>query len=357
MKHDKYKEWIQLAVFGELTDVDRRALEAHIEDCAECRAEYDELTRLMTLVGETRTVESDEALLVEARKNLREAVEREAAARDDTVRHARSPAALWRRLVGGMPGSVSRSDVSPAGSATGLVGWLQGGAGRVALAGTAAVAVGFIAGYLAFGRISLVPGSGAPPTLVRTADPSSGLDQELGVPSYENVRFVDVDPRSGQVKLEYDLVRPVRLEADIQDESVQRMLAYAVLNEKNPGVKLRAIQTIDAYVERPADEQVKQALIKALKTDPSAGVRKQALYVLYKMKFDQDIKDACLFVLANDQNPGMRVAAINILAAATLEGLVTGEEVYDVLAEQAGEDDFLRARQGAFMQEVNGNGE
>jgi hypothetical protein len=135
------------------------------------------------------------------------------------------------------------------------------------------------------------------------------------------------------------------------------MLAHTVLNEKNPGVKLRAIQTIDAYVEHPQDEEVKNALIQALKTDPSPGVRKHALYVLYRMPFDEAIKDACLYVLSNDENAGMRVAAINILSAATLDGHVAGKEVYDVLAERADEDDYIRIRQGAFMQEVNGNGD
>jgi anti-sigma factor RsiW len=355
MTHEKYIEWIQLAALGalgELGDENRRILDAHLDGCADCRSEYDELVRLMSLVGAARTAEPTDEMLLEARRNLKQAIHRDTAARDGHPAES-----LWVRLVRGLVGASSPPGGSTFRPTAGLARWFQGGFGRVALAGTAAVAVGFFAGYLAFGRLAVQPGHEATRTVETGAETWAQSDQELGSPSYENVRFVDVDPRSGQVKIEYDMIRPVRLRANIEDERVQRMLAYTVLNEKNPGVKLQAIQTIDAYVEHPADSEVKKALIQALKTDESPGVRKHALYVLYKMPFDRNIKDACLFVLANDQNPGMRVAAINILAAATLDGLVTGKEVYDVLAEQAGEDDYMRIRQAAFMQEVNGNGD
>jgi hypothetical protein len=352
MKHDDYIEWIQLAVLGELADRDRRVLEAHLEECAACRMEFDELTGVMALVGDARAAGPTDHELAEARVKLSEAIQQglakgDAAAQESTV---------WERAVSGAGRAGDLGSTSRAGFA-GLIGWLQGGFGRVALAGAAAVAVGIFIGYLAFARAGVQPGSMTDRTdqPISLAQDDSG--QVLGPPSYANIKLVDVDPRSGQVRFEYDMVRPVHLKGDIEDERVQRMLAHTVLNEKNPGVKLRAIQTIDAYVEHPEDEEVKTALIQALKTDPSPGVRKHALYVLYKMPFDESIKEACLFVLSNDQNAGMRVAAINILAAATLDGHVTGKEVYDVMDEQVGEDDYMRIRQGAFMQEVNGNGD
>ena len=350
MTHDRYIEWIHLAVLGELAGEDRRRLDEHLGVCTSCRESYEQLEHIMALVREARPPRPTDAMVAAARENLERTLAREildgaaeagtAEARDVGIGVERPGPSPWRRLLG----------VVTAGSDRPAVG--SGAVGRLALAGTAAVAVGFLAGYLAFGRHDIrpvAPGAVVTETMAPTA-------QELGPPSYANVRFVDVDPRNEKVRLEYDMVRPVRLEGNIEDERVQRILAHTVLNEKNPGVKLRAIQTIDTYVDHPEDEEVKKALIQALKTDPSPGVRKHALYVLYKMPFDQAIKEACLFVLANDDNPGMRIAAINILAVATLEGHVAGKEVYDVLAEEAGEDDYLRIRQGAFSQEVTDNG-
>lgn len=39
MDHDRYREWLDLAVDGELDAADRRSLEAHLATCAECRQE------------------------------------------------------------------------------------------------------------------------------------------------------------------------------------------------------------------------------------------------------------------------------------------------------------------------------
>ena len=132
--------------------------------------------------------------------------------------------------------------------------------------------------------------------------------------------------------------------------------AQTVLNEDNPGAQIQAIKMIDTYVEKPEDEELKQALITALKTDPTAGVRKHALYVLYKMAFDEDIKNACLHVLANDENAGLRIAAINILAQATLEGRVEGKDVFEAVGEriEADENGYIRNQSGVFK-EVNGD--
>ena len=89
-------------------------------------------------------------------------------------------------------------------------------------------------------------------------------------------------------------------------------------------------------------------------------MRKQALYVLYQMPFDDDIKDACLHVLASDENEGLCViAAINMLAVAVLEGQLAGKDVMDAVGTRLQSDDnnYIRIQSGAFLQEVNGNGE
>ncbi len=346
MTHKKYKEWIQLWVLDELGDEERRSLEAHLEECPECQTEFQEMTAFMTLVGDNRAAEPTDRMLREARRNLREAIAQEAGL-------GRQPEELLvKRPAQGMAWSGSRSPASPPGASRAWMGFFRGS--RIAFAGAAAVAVGFLAGYVAFGRMAPLPESvdTRPPILAQT-------DHELGPPDYSNVRLVNVDPRNGKVELEYDMVRPIRLKADFGDERVQRMLVRAVVNENSPGAQIRAIEMIDAYADRPQDEKIKRALITALTSDAVPGVRKHALYVLYKMPFDEDIKEACLSVLANDENAGLRIAAINMLAQATLEGQIDGKDVYDAVGAQLKEDenDYIRIQSDVFTQEVNGNGE
>jgi hypothetical protein len=187
----------------------------------------------------------------------------------------------------------------------------------------------------------------------------TGGESTLGAPSFRNVRVAGIDPRSNEVEIVYDMVRPARLRAVVEDERVQRILAQAVTNDDNPGARLQAIHMIGAYVAEPRGEEIKRALIQAVKTDPNPGVRKQALYVLYQMPFDDEIKDACLQVLAGDENEGLRIAAINMLAMAVLDGRLEGEDVFNTVGARFQEDEngYIRIQSGAFFQEVNGRGD
>jgi hypothetical protein len=225
------------------------------------------------------------------------------------------------------------------------MGWFRGF--RLALSGAAAIAVGIFIGYLAFGR-------DVTPQAVSSFDGGS-IEGELGGPDIANVRFVDWNSRDGQIELQYDLIRPVRLRSTVEDDRVQRVLAHALLNEDNPGVRLQAIDALDARgATREHGEDVKLALISSLKSDPNAGVRREALRVLQDLAFDDEIKEACLYVLANDENPGMRVASINLLSGARLAGYPVGRDVYDFVNQtlETKDDPMLRARSTAFIEEV-----
>lgn len=340
MKHDTFKELMRLAILDELGEEGRKSLEGHLDDCAECKAEFAELESLVTLVGESRGAEPSDEMLWEARRNLR------AALANEPVPGVKPAESLLKRLTQGMAWSGSPSAVSPA---SGVSSWVRGF--RVTFAGAAAVAAGVLIGYLAFGRVAPVNVDPAPNVL-------SGTEDMIGGPDYQNIRFVNVDPRSGEVEFEYDVVRPARLKAGVDDERVQRMLASAVTSG-NPGARLEAINTIGAYIEEPKDDKIKQALVHAARFDANPGVRKHALYVLYQMPFDDDIKEACLHVLGNDTNAGLRIAAINILAAATLDGHLENRDLSDAVgADLAREENkFIKTQYGEFLQEVNGNGE
>jgi hypothetical protein len=341
MKHDIYKELMRLAVLDELGKEGWVSLDGHLADCSECKAEFDELKLLVTLVGESRGAEPSDELLWEARRNLREALA------DEPVPSVQSAASLLKRLTQGMAWSGSRSALFPTSEVS---RWVRGLG--VTFAGSAAVAAGVLIGYLVFGHVT-------PPVVDPAPAEMTQNDGALGKPDYRNIRFVNVDPRNGELEFEYDVVRPARFKAGIDDDRVQRMLANIVTGDNNPGARLEAINMIGVFVENPKDEKIKQALVQAVRTDPNPGVRKHALNVLYQMPFDDSIKDACLYVLGNDNNAGLRIAAINILAAATLDGHLENKDLSDAVGTDLARDEnkFIRTQYGAFLQEVNGNGE
>jgi hypothetical protein len=339
MNHEDYKEWLQLSIAGELTNEEDKLLRAHLADCEECRAEHEELQQLLSHLGKSGAREPSERLLWEARQDLLDAM------REESLTES-----VLTRLTQGVAPSVSgsrggpRSTYSPGFVHGGWMGWFRGF--RLALSGAAAIAVGILVGYLAFGK-------GVAPQAV---SPFEGgmVDGEIGGPDIANVRFVDWDTRGGQIELQYDLIRPVRLRTRVEDDRVQRVLAHALLTDDNPGVRLKAINALDVGATREHGEDVKLALINSLKGDPNAGVRREALRALQDLPFDDGIKDACLYVLANDENPGMRLASINLLSGARLAGYPVGQDVYDFVNKTLEEKDdpLLRARSTAFIEEV-----
>ncbi len=339
MNHKDFKEWLQLSIAGELTHEQDNLLREHLAGCDDCRAEHDELQRLLSHLGESGAREPSERLLWEARQDL-----------FDAIREESLTESILTRLTQGVAPSVSGSRGGPhstysPGFLHGWMGWFRGF--RLVLSGAAAIVVGIFIGYLAFGK-------GVTPQAV-SPFVSGAIDGELGGPDITNVRFVDWDSRNGQIELQYDLIRPVRLRSTVEDDRVQRVLTHALLNEDNPGVRLKAIDALDARgATREHGEDVKLALISSLKSDPNAGVRREALRVLQDLPFDDEIKETCLYVLANDENPGMRIASINLLSGARLDGYPVGQDVYDFVIHtlQERDDPLLRARSTAFIEEV-----
>ena len=333
MNHKTYKEWLQLFFADEL-DTDKKArLNEHLMGCVECRREHDELEKLSMALGEGGA--PTEELLWEARRELHEA-----------IRHDSLAESIVTRLTQGVAPSAAgsagyRSTTSP-GFTGALLGWFNGF--RLAMSGVAAVAVGVLIGYFAFA------GNASSVDLPYDLGEPGGV---VGGPDITNVRFVDWNREDGRIELEYDLVRQVRLRTQVEDDRVQRVLAHALATEENPGVRLKAINALDARSSRTHGPEVKAALMHSMKSDPNPGVRKEALRVLQEMPFDNEIKAACLYVLANDENAGMRVAAINLLSGARLAGYPVGQDVYDFMKSTLKKDDpLMRARSTVFIEEV-----
>jgi len=328
MDHRNFKDWIYLAVANELDDDSMNMLAEHVHDCEECRADFDELKQTVALANIGAVTPSDR-LLIEARKDLQEALFNEP---------AMTSVLNW----------TNRPVEPKEKQSFNLREWFSNLAGpKLALGGAAAaIVVGFFAGYLAFGGgDSIVPSAPTNPFISQAQQNAGSM--------ITNVRFIETDQRTGELEVQYDLVRPVRLRANPEDSRMQQVLSQALLNEQNDGVRLAAINAMEDVAPASRENRVKGALIEAVMSDSNPGVRRQALVALAKFPFDDDIKNACLFVLKNDTNPGMRVGCINLLAQATLAGDVPGNEIYNELEPVFDHDDVLRSRSGVFIQEVS----
>ncbi|HEX9613920.1 MAG TPA: HEAT repeat domain-containing protein [Bacteroidota bacterium] len=321
MDHEQYKEWIQLLVYDELKSDEQASLDQHMAGCTECRAELQELRNLKALLSKAPGFHVSDSLLEEARQELRAA-----------LRIERSRISLWDRITGRLDDLFSPL-------------------GKVALSGVAMLTVGFLAGYLVF---SSAPAGNALQAV------SDDTEVERGEARITNVRFDDSDPADGEIEFTFEAVSPVRIKGNPNDAAVQSVLMKALMTEENPGVRLRTVSAITSQIQiggnvpSDADNDVKRALVDAMKFDPNPGVRKEAMQALKRFPFDDAIKDGLLYVLSHDKSEGLRVEAINSLGTARDQIKASDEKLLETLQRRMETDNnrYVRQQARAVLQEV-----
>ncbi len=249
MKHRKFEEWLQLSLYDELNEQEQTLLDDHLMTCERCRVELNELKKIHATLAHHRPIVIQEPLLQDARKNLRLRIQADSEQKS-----------LWTKVQNALDEFLAPP--------------LQ-----VALGGVATLVIGILVGYFVFKSPSeknLV--------LQQTAFTSSAM--ETGESQITNIRFLDRDTQNGEVEFTFESITPVRMRGNVNDENVQKVLARALVNDQNAGIRLRAVNMIGTQTEQkqagaPAlDAEVKTALITALLHDRNLGVRKEAIKVL-----------------------------------------------------------------------------
>ncbi len=311
MNHQEFREWLPVFAYGDLEGNDKESMQQHLETCADCRTELEQIAKLHGSLDQLPRVSVTEELLQESRQELRAA-----------LRIERTKLSFWNGVRENLTSAVPQY--------------------RVALGAAAMLAVGVLVGYFAFRTqppVTVTQGPLRTPGLVR------------GNTEISNVKFIDSDASDGQVEFGFDAITPMRVKGSINDAQIQKVLSYAVVNDQNPGIRLRAVSALGTSRQtKGTDPEVRDALIMVLKSDENPGVRKQALEVLQKFPMDEEIKKTFLYVLVHDQNAGMRVSAIKGLESAAK----TDQEVLDVFKQKvhSNDIDYIRLKARDLIQEV-----
>jgi anti-sigma factor RsiW len=120
MKHKQFEEWLQLSLYHELSEQERVLLDDHLTTCEQCRMDLDELKKLHSTLAHRQMVAVKEPLLQDARRNLRLLIHAVAAQKS-----------LWGKVKDALDGILA-----PPVQAT--------------LGGVAMIAIGILVGYFAF---------------------------------------------------------------------------------------------------------------------------------------------------------------------------------------------------------------
>jgi hypothetical protein len=97
-----------------------------------------------------------------------------------------------------------------------------------------------------------------------------------------------------------------------EDSRVREALMYALENDSNPGVRLKALDGLSGFVRQ--DARVRGGVLRALVSDTNSGVRMLALRLVEPMKTDSNVRSVLTRVSQTDQNVSIRSQARTMLA-------------------------------------------
>ena len=273
MNCDWIKENAANYAYDELADDQRHEFERHVNGCAGCQTEVE---NMRAFLGMMRTgapvVEPSASFLAASRMRLQESLE-----------HAEQSRG-WTKWAFDVTGWIHQMKLSPALAAVLLVVGFAGGAVTTFSTHNSGT--------------SVTPGQ---------VD-SASVEGTLPIAS---IKGITQEPNTNKVAITYDQLVPAKAEGSIDDPQIQRLLLYASRSNLNSGVRM---DSVDVLTQNPDNDRVREALIFALRYDKNPGVRLKALEGLKDyVKKDRRVRDVMLEALVRDDNAGVRAEAIKSL--------------------------------------------
>jgi hypothetical protein len=271
MKCDWTKENLVLYIYDELADDAKFEIENHIRGCIACREELESANALKRDMSAMPMLEVSPNLLAASRMQLQESLE-----------HAEQNRSTWGMFIFDFAGWMNQIKLAPALTAALLM-------------------IGFAGGTITTWKLS----THEPQTAFQ--DPGRET-KDVGVASIESIL---TDPTSNNVTIKYDTLHPQTLVGSADDPRIQQLLLLATHSNRDSDVRL---DSIDLLKDRAGDNDVRDALISALRYDKNPGVRPKSLDGLKSyVRNDVHVRDAVLEALLHDDNAGVRSEAIGLL--------------------------------------------
>ena len=318
MPHNEYKKLIQLALYSELNADEQLKLEEHLKTCEECRKEIEGQRNLLNIISDSEKREINDALLHEARSQLRGALKME-----------RGKQTFDLKTIFNLFNFVNPPY-------------------RLAIAGVTTLLIGFFIGYL------LISPSPEIRYITMSENGTENVFSQQDV-KISNIRFLDSDASDGEVEFKFEAVKPMHFKGRVDDPNVQGVLTYAMLNEQNPGSRLNSINAMVSENNLIFDPEIKKALITVAITDENPGVKREALNLLKRLPYDEDIKQAYIYVLSNDTSSALRITAINALFETFQSGQKLNANDLKIFKEKSKDDDnnYIRFLTKTILQEYD----
>jgi hypothetical protein len=280
MKCEMAKDNVVLAYYGELPDELAGPLEQHLMTCEECKVELEMLQAMESPLAAVPMVEPSPNLLAMSRMRLDDAL--------DLI----PPHSFLIRMR------------------TNFFAWMGHLQSAPALA-TLLVGVGFISGnFVNKYQVRNTPHPQPGPVV------SNQVQSVVG-----KVTGIERTPGSELVQVHYNRIVPETQEGSLDSAEIRDLLLKGAASPEDDGIRAQSVSMLAGECKAghqckatDDDKGVRHALLVALRWDKDPGVRMKALEGLQPyVAQDQKVRDAVLDSLANDPDPQVRMATVSLL--------------------------------------------
>jgi hypothetical protein len=123
----------------------------------------------------------------------------------------------------------------------------------------------------------------------------------------------------------------------VNDLNIQQLLFYLLLNDENPGKRLKAVTLLK---ESAPQLDAQSVIVSALLTDTNPGVRLRSIDILQNYESSELIIDASIKVLLEDENEAVRQKALEIISNNPLEKSLPVLQIVSVMDD----NEFIRTQ-------------
>jgi len=307
---EQYRQWIWLNVYEELFDEQKNLLFEHIKNCPECRLEYDEAKRTVSLLNRKLQLEPTGSQLKTSRAELHHRL----VLLTQPRYHQNWGARLWK---------IISLDFTP--------GF------RLATA-TALFIIGIIVGNLFF----------------NTGDSEFEFDHkstsELNPANISNIESVQYNPITRQVSIKLSTINDMTIEGGVEEPAIQDLLAQTLLNDNRPNIKLKTVNALQNTSNM--NEKLINSLRKVIDKEENPGIRLKAVKLLTSIPIKEVLSQVLVSVFLNDSNSAIRIQAFKKLSS------FENETAAPVIINAAKNDssEYIRTKAKQFLERTENPG-
>lgn len=308
---DKLKEQAYIFVSGELSEKDRQSFQKELDTNKDLFSFVDEIKASLNLTESAFSMKPTEEFLAGQRNILRNKI--------DVLEREKGQKKSQPSVLDNVFGRLA-------------------GARQPVWAVAAYVVIAFLLGRLFFiGSITDVQ----KPALAGTPN----IMELLQSGALQNVDIKEKTNGNGSLHFGLKTAQDLEVSGNPDDQLIQQILFYLLLNDKNPGNRLKAVKHLD---EIPQHDTMRMVLMSSILSDPNPGVRLRSLELLSQYKVDELLSNACLKVLLEDDNEAVRMGALGILSKSPSPKIIPALQVVSMMDK----NEFIRNHSLEILEEM-----